>query len=188
MRIIAGHKRGAHLYTPTDDSIRPTLDRHRQALFNMLQHHFPTQLRDTQVLDLFAGTGALGLEALSRGARHAIFVDNNPQSVNLVQRNIVKLGYQDQTSVQQQDALVFLQQRNTPADLIFLDPPYHKKPEIADIGLQTLNALTSAHCVHSATLVILESALPLRQESLLHWRLPLQKIYKQTCFNFLLRN
>ena len=88
MRVIAGHYRGTRLYTPSGMAIRPTSDRLRESIFNIIG----PQIRGKRVLDLFAGTGAMGIEALSRGAVHAVFIDNNPQALDLIHRNIKKVS------------------------------------------------------------------------------------------------
>ena len=126
MRIIAGRYRGAALSAPKDARIRPTSDRVREAIFNILVHGgFAPPLEGARVLDLFAGTGALGLEALSRGAGFVTFVDDHPQSRALIRRNIEALHAGGRTKVWQRDATALGPlPRGEPFDLVFLDPPY----------------------------------------------------------------
>lgn len=127
MRIVAGKHKGKRLATPKDRRVRPTPDRVREALFSILVQRLsggrPELPPETRVLDLFAGTGALGLEALSRGAAHATFMDTDRDSVALIDRNVRGLGEEKRTTVVKRDAT-----RPGPADgdynLVFLDPPY----------------------------------------------------------------
>jgi 16S rRNA (guanine966-N2)-methyltransferase len=100
VRVIAGHYRGTRLYTPSGVAIRPTSDRLRESIFNIIG----PQIRGKRILDLFAGTGAMGIEALSRGATHAIFIDNNAQSLDLIHRNIEKVSAHERTTVIAWDA------------------------------------------------------------------------------------
>lgn len=117
MRIVAGRWGGRHLRAPAGRSTRPTSDRVREALFSILG-----PLEGAAVLDLFAGSGALGLEALSRGAAGAEFVDRDPRAVAAVRENLEALGAQ--ASVHRRDALAYLRAGPGPFDLAFLDPPY----------------------------------------------------------------
>lgn len=121
MRIIAGEFRGRRIRTPADRRVRPTGERVREALFSMLASELP----DARVVDLFAGSGALGLEALSRGARHADFVDLGRASLAAVRANIAKLGVADRTRVHRADALRFAAELEPGAyDVALADPPY----------------------------------------------------------------
>lgn len=123
MRIIAGQCKGKKLFSPADIQIRPTSDRMREAIFNILGD----TVSDAYVLDLFAGTGALGLEALSRGAMACSFVDVSATAASLLQRNIEACRMKEKASVYVKNAtesLVFLS-RTTPFTLVFIDPPYH---------------------------------------------------------------
>ena len=127
MRIIAGKWRGKRLMVPAGRDVRPTSDRARGALFNVLSHGRPTAegwtLQGANVLDAFAGTGALGLEAVSRGAAHATFIDNAAQSLAAVRRNIADCRAEAVTAVVPGDATVPPPPERE-CDLIFLDPPY----------------------------------------------------------------
>ena len=117
MRIIAGSARGRRIEAPEGRNTRPTLDRVRENLFNILQ----MSIRDSRVLDLFAGSGALSIEALSRGAAEAVFVDEDRESVRIVKENLRTCGMS--APVFQTDALDFLRSCGQ-FDLIFVDPPY----------------------------------------------------------------
>jgi 16S rRNA (guanine966-N2)-methyltransferase len=121
VRIIAGSRKGHRIAAPRGDNTRPTGDRVREALFNMLG-----PLDDAHVADLFAGSGALGLEALSRGAGRCVFVESGHAASRVIQSNLLKLGLTG-AIVQKRDALAFLREeggRGTRYDLILCDPPY----------------------------------------------------------------
>ena len=122
MRIIAGTLKGRHLNTLKGQTIRPTSDKVKGAIFNVLN----TRVREARVLDLFAGTGSLALEALSRGAASALLVDAGRRSAQLIRDNITHLGVAGQAVVVHEDARRFLHRYAGEAfDLVFLDPPYH---------------------------------------------------------------
>ncbi len=128
MRIIAGSRKGHRIAAPKGDGTRPTGDRAREALFSMLG-----PLDDATVLDLFAGSGALGLEALSRGARRCVFVESSGLAARVIQANLLKLGLVGAV-VQKRDALAFLREeaaRGTRYDLVLCDPPYGSWPGLA---------------------------------------------------------
>ncbi len=123
MRIIAGSAKGCAIFAPKGQDTRPTQDRVRESLFNILQADVP----DARVLDLFAGSGALALEALSRGAREATLLDLAADAVVCIQRNIAKLGFDTQAQVFKSDwkaAVTKLAAQGKRFDLVFLDPPY----------------------------------------------------------------
>ena len=125
MRIIAGTRKGARIFAPKGSDTRPTADRVREAAFNLLG---PGAAEDATVLDLFAGSGAMGLEALSRGAAHATFVESDREACRTINRNLDKLGLEGAT-VLCQDALTALRaeaRASTRFDLVLLDPPYRR--------------------------------------------------------------
>ncbi len=122
MRVTTGIYKGRVLRTVDDLSVRPATDRVRQTIFNVLTHRMV--MEDCRVLDLFAGSGSLGIEALSRGAAHATFVESGTDAVGWLEANVEMLGCEEQTSILQMDAQHFLQQARGPFDLIFVDPPY----------------------------------------------------------------
>jgi 16S rRNA (guanine966-N2)-methyltransferase len=121
MRIIAGEWRGRAIDAPPGAGTRPTADRVRETLFSMLTSRLGS-FEDLRVADLFAGSGALGLEALSRGAAHATFVENNPKAIAVIRRNAAKLGAEERVSILAASALGL--PRSEAFDLIFADPPY----------------------------------------------------------------
>lgn len=121
LRIIAGEWRGRKLSFPDGEGLRPTGDRLRETLFNWLAY----SVSGAQVLDLFAGSGALGFEALSRGAGSAVFLDTHPLVVRQLRQNLQVLNC-NQAEVHQTDALSWLSQASKPFNLVFLDPPFGK--------------------------------------------------------------
>jgi 16S rRNA (guanine966-N2)-methyltransferase len=127
MRIVGGEFRGRPLATPRDQSIRPTTDRTREAVFNVLAHRFADRLEGGRVLDLFAGTGALGLEALSRGASYAVFIEESAEGRGLIRSNVEAFGLTGHTKIFRRDATA-LGEAGTlaPFGLVFADPPYGK--------------------------------------------------------------
>ena len=134
MQIIAGQKRGAKLVSVAGDAVRPTAQRTRESLFNILQGgKVLSQIEGLVTLDLFAGSGALGLEALSRGAKQAIFVEKSHEAIAVIKANTHKLGFEDKTRIIQGDCLTTSRWLYQPADLIFCDPPYDKGLALAGI-------------------------------------------------------
>jgi 16S rRNA (guanine966-N2)-methyltransferase len=118
VRIISGEHRGARIFAPKGDGTRPTSDRVREAAFNLIG-----PVEGTSVLDLFAGSGAMGLEALSRGAASAVFVESDRDACRAIDRNVVKLRLGGAT-VLQRDVFQVLATETRPYDLILVDPPY----------------------------------------------------------------
>ena len=127
MRIVGGEFRGRNLAAPKSNAIRPTTDRTRECLFNILAHAHPGLLDGTRVLDLFAGTGAVGIEALSRGAKSALFVENSVEGRSLLWENIDALGLHGRARILRRDATQLGPASNIePFQLVFADPPYGK--------------------------------------------------------------
>ncbi len=125
MRIISGMSKGRKLVTPKSLSLRPTSDRVKESIFNILSE----EIEGGVVLDLFAGTGNLGIEALSRGAKNVIFVEKGRHALGLIQRNLAQLGLEERSEVLPIDAIRaigILKQRGKTFDVIFMDPPYEK--------------------------------------------------------------
>ena len=122
MRIVAGDWRGRKLVSPRGEATRPTADRTRETLFNMLTSRLGS-FEGLSVADLFAGSGALGMEALSRGAAHCLFVEQEPEALKAIRANIAAFDARDRTSVQA-GSVMALGAARSPHDLILLDPPY----------------------------------------------------------------
>jgi 16S rRNA (guanine966-N2)-methyltransferase len=145
MRIIAGEWRGRQIAAPAGDSVRPTLDRVREAWMSMVH----TSLPEARVLDLFAGSGALGLEALSRGASHVDFVESDPRTFRVLQENVRALGASERCTLHRVEALSYVSltvsggsqtvggQSNY--DVVFADPPYRQNlaVQLADLWLKS---------------------------------------------------
>jgi 16S rRNA (guanine966-N2)-methyltransferase len=125
MRIVGGRLRGRALAAPKSRAIRPTADRLREALFNILIHAYGDPVTGARVLDLFAGTGALGIEAVSRGAEFALFVDDGAEARGLLRENVAALGLGGSTRIFRRDATKLGEAHPVePFSLVFLDPPY----------------------------------------------------------------
>ena len=125
VRVISGSARGLKLNTPGDDRVRPTTDRVKESMFNIVQDW----AYDSQVLDLFAGSGALGIEALSRGASQAVFCDNSLDSIKIIKSNIEKARVADRGQIVNGDfkrCLRDMEAKNQSFDMIFVDPPYYE--------------------------------------------------------------
>ncbi len=134
MRIVGGEARSRTLKAPSGMDTRPTLDKVREALFNILQ----LRVADARVLDLYAGSGALALEALSRGAREAVLCDASREACKVIRQNIEALGYESKTRLlfmPDTRALALLQAEHRQFDLIFLDPPYRMDASAAMTAL-----------------------------------------------------
>lgn len=135
MRIIGGTYRGRVLRPPKGLPVRPTTDRTKEALFNILQHQL--DWRETEVLDLFAGTGNISLECWSRGARGVVSVDQHPKCVQAIRKAMTDFGIEG-GKVIKRDVMKFLRQKSTPFDLVFMDPPYAlpEQEQIAEMILR----------------------------------------------------
>lgn len=156
MRIVGGRLRGRALATPKDDAVRPTSDRVREALFNILEHGLEDfELSGARVLDLFAGTGALGIEAVSRGAAECTFVENAAASRALIQQNIETFGLGGVTTLFRRSALdIGPSGGRSGFNLVFADPPYGK-----GLGEQAFaGVMAGAWLAENAILVLEESA------------------------------
>jgi 16S rRNA (guanine966-N2)-methyltransferase len=137
MRVVGGRLKGRNLASPSTQQIRPTADRLRESLFNILVHAYDDPVADARVLDLFAGTGALGIEAVSRGAKFTLFVDNGAEARALLRNNVEALGLGGVTKVYRRDATDLGPAHPVePFSLVFLDPPY--RMQLADSALASL--------------------------------------------------
>ncbi|MBR1455773.1 MAG: 16S rRNA (guanine(966)-N(2))-methyltransferase RsmD [Oscillospiraceae bacterium] len=160
MRIITGTARGKKLKTPANYDIRPTTDNVKESVFNIIQF----DIEGRRVLDLFAGTGQLGIECLSRGAAEAVFVDESREAVRIVRENLKSCGLQGQ--VLQEDALVYLR-RCGKFDLIFIDPPYD-----AQLYEPVLNTINLVDILSDGGIIICEAR---REKELPELRAPYRK-------------
>src|SRR5499426_909717 len=139
MRVVGGRLRGRNLASPSSHEIRPTADRLRESVFNILTHAYDNPIQGARVLDLFAGTGALGIEAVSRGAAFALFVDNGAEARALLRNNVEALALGGVTKVFRRDATNLGPAHPVePFSVVFLDPPYGKG--LAEKALTSLRA------------------------------------------------
>ncbi len=153
MRIVGGTLRGRALSSPQHEGLRPTADRVRESLFNILAHGVETfSLEGARVVDLFAGTGALGLEAISRGAAFCLFVDNEAEARALIRTNVEKFGLTGVTRIFRRDA-TDLGPAGTmaPFDVAFLDPPYGE-----GLGERALTSLVEGGWLVPGAIIVLE--------------------------------
>ncbi len=152
MRIVAGRFKGAALAAPKTQDTRPTSDRLRETIFNILAHGLEVDLEGARVLDLFAGTGALGFEAISRGARHCTFIEEGAEARGIIRRNMEALGLNGAAKIFRRDA-TRLGSAGTiePFDLLFADPPYDKK-----LGEKALASAAGGSWLKPGALCVLE--------------------------------
>lgn len=159
MRVITGKARGVTLKTPEGLQTRPTTDRVKEALFSVIQFDVPT----ATVLDLFGGTGQLGIEALSRGAKRAVFVDESDKACRLIRENLKRTRMEQEGTVVRSDYLAYLSRCGEKFDIIFLDPPY------AEVFLENaLKRITEIDILQSGGIIVTER--PFGKE--LPWEFP----------------
>lgn len=152
MRVVGGALKGRRLATPKSDAIRPTTDRARESLFNILEHAYPGSIEGARVLDLFSGTGALGIEAISRGAAYCLFVEQDIAARALIRENVEALGLQGCTRIFRRDA-THMGPIGTmqPFWLVFADPPYGK-----GLGEKAVASLLAGGWLEKGALVVVE--------------------------------
>lgn len=156
MRIIGGTAKGRRLASFRGMSIRPTTDKVREAIFNILQQPDSDGFRFKSVLDIFAGTGAMGIEALSRGAGKASFIDSSPKAVQVIKKNLELCAFADKAFIIAKDAISALEQsakRGERFDLIFIDPPY-----IASQTGKMLNVIADKKLLAAEGIIVAESS------------------------------
>jgi 16S rRNA (guanine966-N2)-methyltransferase len=154
MRIVAGRLGGRPLAAPKSHHVRPTSDRLREAVFNILVHRYGDPVEGARVLDVFAGTGALGLEAISRGAAFALFIDDGAEARALMRQNVDALGLGGVTRIFRRDATrLGAAHPNEPFDLVFLDPPYRK-----GLGEAALASLRDGGWLKPDAIMVVEEA------------------------------
>ena len=180
LRIISGELKGKRLLTPKGIKIRPTTDRIRERIFNILF----SRILNSVVLDLFAGTGALGIEALSRGASFAIFIDSDMDALSVIEKNVAVCGLQDRIKIIRADIVknnIALSNGFPSVNLVFMDPPYNKnmiKPALIN--------LSASRFLQKNALIIIEHAIEeTLPEYLLEYKISDQRRYGKTLVSFL---
>lgn len=148
MRVIAGIAKGRKISSGDIKGTRPTLDRVKESLFNILGY----PLDGLDFLDLFSGTGNLGIEAISRGADKVVFVDENIKCYNLIKNNISMLGFEEKSEIIKADAISFLKKTNKKFDIILMDPPY----DDVDIIVKTIEIVSENNLLKKNGLLIIE--------------------------------
>lgn len=149
MRIISGKARGTKLYTLEGENTRPTLDRVKESIFNIIQN----EIKGTKILDLFAGSGAIGLEFLSRGAEKAVLCDKSREAINIIKKNIEKTHMEKETQIINDDFEKCLDKlKNQQFDIIYIDPPY-----ATDYILKSLKKIIELNIAKEESLIIIET-------------------------------
>ncbi len=149
MRIISGTAKGTKLHTLEGENTRPTLDRVKEALFNIISSY----VYDATILDLFSGSGALAIEALSRGANKAIICDNNKKAIQIINENLSKTRFTKKSIIVNDDyANCLIKLKNEKFDIIFLDPPYGK-----ELGIKSINQISELNLLNEDGIIVLET-------------------------------
>jgi len=151
MRVISGKSRGKKLVSLEGDNTRPTLDRVKEALFNKIQFN----IQDATVLDLFAGSGALGIEALSRGAKEVVFCDKIPEAIKVIKQNVANTNNLDKSIIINKDCnevLDKLSNQNKKFDIVFLDPPYK-----TNLAIESLQKIIMSNLLTEDGIIIIET-------------------------------
>ena len=173
MRVIAGNNRGMTLVTPDGLDTRPTTDRIKETLFNMIAFELP----DCNFLDLFSGSGQIGIEALSRGASNAVFVEKDKNAISCIEKNIAKARLEEASTLFKTDVFTALNQLNghDTFDITFMDPPYDKL-----IEKRVLEQLADKSYVSDATIIIIEASLDTSFDYLADYKFEItkEKLYK----------
>lgn len=150
MRVVSGKARGTKLFSPKDNSVRPTTDRIKESLFNVIQ---PIKT-DSTVLDLFAGAGGIGIEFISRGSTKVYFVDNSKDSIDIIKKNIEKCRFEEYSQILYSDferAIEEIRRSSNKMDYVFIDPPYG----VYDLG-RILSSILNADILSSDGMIIIE--------------------------------
>lgn len=180
LRIISGSKRGMNLQTPEGLGTRPTSDRIKETLFNMISFDIP----GCRFLDLFSGSGQMGIEALSRGANEAVFVEKDKSAISCIENNLSKAKFTEEAILYKEDVFSALNKLNGSEefDFVFMDPPYNKL-----IEKQVLESLANKSYISSETTIIVEASLEtdLDYVSELGYTITKEKLYKTNKHIFL---
>ena len=149
MRIISGKARGTKLYTLNGENTRPTLDRVKESLFNIIQN----KIQDSVFLDLFSGSGSIGLEALSRGAKKAILCDKSKEACEIIRKNIEKTHSENEAIIFNTDFRNLIQNKiNEKIDIVFLDPPYE-----TNFAIEAIKLILEQECLNEDSIIIIET-------------------------------
>ena len=152
LRVISGKARGLKLDTPKNQDVRPTTDRVKESLFNMINSY----IMDSNILDLFAGTGSLGIECLSRGAKNCVFVDKSKDSINIVRSNVKKARVENESTILNvdfKDAVKRLSTQNQKFDVLFMDPPYYE-----NMFIECLKSIDKFNLLDEDGIIVVEHA------------------------------
>jgi 16S rRNA (guanine(966)-N(2))-methyltransferase RsmD len=175
LRIISGEKKGTRLFSLKKRKIRPTSDKVKGAIFNIL-----SSVEDKMVLDLFAGSGALGIEALSRGAQEVVFVDKSFSSLDLIRKNLEKLGFKDKSRLIKKNVLRFLKDKfEGRFDLILADPPYGK-----GLCQKVLEILSEKEFLNAKGVLVIEHHKKEKIEKVGNYKLLQERKYGDTLVSF----
>lgn len=183
MRVISGSARRTNLVAPSGLNTRPTTDRIKETLFNMINN----ELYDCVFVDLFSGSGAIGIEALSRGAKEAYFIENNRTAINCIKENLAKTHLESKAFVIENnvlDGIKILERKNIKADIIFMDPPYNNQ-----IEKEVVKALSAGNIIDENTTIIVEASLETKMDYLDEYGFDLikRKDYKTNSHIFLMK-
>ena len=180
MRIIAGKRRGLKIETIETDTTRPTKDMVKEALFSILY----SQVLDSDFLDLFAGSGAVGIEALSRGANCAYFNDSNPECIKVIKKNLKKSSFEEEAFVYNLDYKEFLNKiKEFKFDIIFIDPPYNK-----ELGIDSIEIISSYDLLKKNGVLVYETdKIELIPEEIGNFKKFKAKKYGRNVLNFFTR-
>ena len=185
MRVVGGRLRGRPLAAPSTHigGLRPTSDRTRESIFNLLLHGGyanPPPPEGMRTLDLFAGTGALGIEALSRGAVHCVFVDTGPDARAIIRRNLDLLGLNGHSRIFRRDACKLGAPRGKPFDLTFLDPPY-----CTDLAARALRSVRDDSWLNPGGFAVIETEADTDFEGIAGWEILDRRLYGGTAVQVL---
>lgn len=150
LRVISGKARGLKLDSPKNQDVRPTTDRVKESLFNIINPY----IRESNILDLFAGTGSLGIECLSRGAKNCVFVDKSKDSINIIKSNVKKARVENESTILNvdfKDAVKRLSSQNQKFDVIFMDPPYYE-----NMFIECLKIIDELNLLYEDGIIIVE--------------------------------
>lgn len=150
LRVISGKARGLKLDSPKNQDVRPTTDRVKESLFNIINPY----IRESNILDLFAGTGSLGIECLSRGAKNCVFVDKSKDSINIIKSNVKKARVENESTILNidfKDAVKRLSSQNQKFDVIFMDPPYYE-----NMFIKCLKSIDELNLLHEDGIIVVE--------------------------------